>query len=385
MEAGLQALLLCGDDRVVRVLRRVLSEMEIAIEHCSDPDSATQKLTRQRFEAVIVDCAVPEIAGKVLRGTRSAPANRRAITVAILDGTTTGDDQAALKGAFGLGAHFVLFKPISIERTRSSFRAVRALMKRERRRHARIPIDLPVEFYIEHQSSSVRANTLDLGENGMAVNTSGRRLPSSFLVRFALPGGGIRVECKGEVAWEGGQVLGIRFCDVTMETKGQLKQWVARQLLGGDGDEIPVSCKLTDLSPSACYLQTESPFPVRTRLQLAMKVGELVVETEGIVRLMHPTTGMGVEFTKNTSVQKARVEDFIRTLVSTTNAVPDIDVKPDTIDNSSDAYSFWQLPDERIDPLLSLFRTKTDLPPEVFQMELRKQRGVPAETVAAGV
>jgi len=385
VEAGLQALLLCDDDKVVRVLRRVLSEMEIAVEHCSDPDSATQKLTRQRFEAVIVDCTVPEIAGKVLSGTRSAPANRRAITVAILEAATGGDSQAALKGAFALGAHFVLFKPISIERTRSSFRAVRALMKRERRRHARIPIDLPVEFVLEPQSSSLRANTLDLGENGMAVNTRGTRLPSSFQVRFALPGGGVRVECKGEVAWEGGQVLGIRFCDVAMETKDQLKQWVAHQLLGADAEETPVSCKLTDLSPSACYLQTESPFPVRTRLQLAMKVGELVVETEGIVRLMHPGIGMGVEFTKNTSVQKARVEDFIRTLVSTTDAVPDIDVKPDTIDNSSDAYSFWQLPDERIDPLLSLFRTKTDLPPEVFQMELRKQRGVPAEAAAAGV
>jgi hypothetical protein len=305
--------------------------------------------------------------------------------VAILDAAPSGDSQAELKRAFGLGAHFVLFKPISIERTRSSFRAVRALMKRERRRHARIPIDLPVEFYIEHESSSVRANTLDLGENGMAVNTGGRRLPASFQVRFALPGGGIRIECNGEVAWEGGKVLGIRFCDVAMETKDQLKQWVARQLLGPDAEEIPVNSKLTDLSPSACYLQTESPFPVRTRLQLAMKVGQLVVETEGIVRLMHPGTGMGVEFTKNTSVQKARVEDFIRTLVSTTDAVPDIEVKPDTIDNSSDAYSFWQLPDERIDPLLSLFRTKTDLPPEVFQMELRKQRGIPAEAVAAGV
>jgi hypothetical protein len=112
-----------------------------------------------------------------------------------------------------------------------------------------------------------------------------------------------------------------------------------------------------------------------------MKVGELTVETEGIVRLMHPGTGMGVEFTKNTSLQKARVEDFIRTLVSTTGAVPDIEVKPDAIDNSSDAYSFWQLPDERVDPLLSLFRT--DLPPDLFHMELRKQRGAPSETAAA--
>jgi len=55
VESGLQSLLLCGDDKVVRVLRRVLSEMEIGVEHCSDADTATQKLTRQRFEAVIVD------------------------------------------------------------------------------------------------------------------------------------------------------------------------------------------------------------------------------------------------------------------------------------------------------------------------------------------
>lgn len=383
MEAGLQSLLLCGDDKVVRVLRRVLSEMEIAVEHCSDPDSATRLLTRQRFEAVIVDCSVPEIAGKVLSGTRNAPANRRAITVAILESATAGDSQSALKRAFAMGSHFVLFKPISIERTRASFRAVRALMKRERRRHARIPIEIPVE--IQTESSPLHANTLDLGENGMAVNTRGRRLPPSFQVKFSLPGTAIHVECRGETAWEGGQVVGIRFCDVTVETKDQLKQWVARQLLGADAEELPVSCRLTDLSPSACYLQTESPFPVRTRLQMAMKVGDLVVETEGIVRLMHPATGMGVEFTKNTSVQKARVEDFIRTLVSTAGAVPDIEVKPDTIDNSSDAYSFWQLPDERIDPLLSLFRTKTDLPPDVFQMELQKQRGVPAEAAVAAV
>lgn len=383
MEAGLQSLLLCGDDKVVRVLRRVLSEMEIAVEHCSDPDSATRLLTRQRFEAVIVDCSVPEIAGKVLSGTRNAPANRRAITVAILESATASDSQSALKRAFAMGSHFVLFKPISIERTRASFRAVRALMKRERRRHARIPIEIPVE--IQGDSSPLHANTLDLGENGMAVNTRGRRLPPSFQVKFSLPGTGVHVECRGEVAWEGGQVLGIRFCDVTAETKDQLKQWVARQLLGADAEELPVSCRLTDLSPSACYLQTESPFPVRTRLQMAMKVGDLVVETEGIVRLMHPATGMGVEFTKNTSVQKARVEDFIRTLVSTAGAVPDIEVKPDTIDNSSDAYSFWQLPDERIDPLLSLFRTKTDLPPDIFQMELQKQRGAPAEAAVAAV
>jgi CheY-like chemotaxis protein len=85
MEPGLQALLLCDDDKVVRVLRRVLSELEIGVEHCTDPDAAIQKITRQRFEAVIIDCTIPEVAARVLKGTRSAPANKRAIAVAIID------------------------------------------------------------------------------------------------------------------------------------------------------------------------------------------------------------------------------------------------------------------------------------------------------------
>lgn len=382
MEAGLQSLLLCADDKVVRVLRRVLSEMEIAVEHCSEPDQAIQKLTRQRFEAVIVDCTVPDVAMKVLNGTRCAPANRRAITVAVLEANTAADSQDALKRAFAMGAHFVLFKPISLERTRASFRAVRALMKRERRRHVRLPIDLPVELRLQGLPS-LHVSTVDLGENGIAVKSRERKLPPSFQVRFTLPGTSFAVECRGEVAWEGGNLLGIRFCDVVPETREQLKAWIARQLLGSDADDLPMSCKLTDLSPSACYLQTESPFPVRTRLQLMMKVGELSVQTEGIVRLMHPGIGMGVEFTKNTTAQKAKVEDFIQMLVSNAGAVPDLEVRPDSIDNSADAYSFWQLPDHRIDPLLSLFRSKTDLPPQTFQEELRKQRGMPLETASA--
>src|SRR6266702_8801706 len=369
MEPGLQSLLLCTDEAVVRVLRRVLSELEIAVEHCQDADAAVQKLTRQRFEAVIIDCSVREIAARILKGTRSAPANKRAIAVAIID------SQSALKGAFELGAHFVLFKPISLERTKSSFRAVRALMKRERRRHARIPIEIPVELGLESGSVPVRTVTADLGENGMAIKGKHAKLPPSFRVKFTLPGSNTEVECRGEVAWEGNRVQGIRFRDLSSEASEQLKSWIGRQLMGGDADEPPVSTKLTDLSLSACYLQTESPFPLRTRLQLTMKAGALAIQVEGIVRVMHPGVGMGVEFTQHTSAQKARVEDLIQTLVNTTGAVPELQVRPDAIDNSSAAFSSEPIEGDHRDPLLSLFRTKTELPAETFQAELRKQRG----------
>ena len=65
----LKALVLCSDDKILRVLRarRVLSDLEIGLEHCPDAYSAIQRLTRQRFEALIVDCDEPSTAALVLK------------------------------------------------------------------------------------------------------------------------------------------------------------------------------------------------------------------------------------------------------------------------------------------------------------------------------
>lgn len=367
-------MLLCTDDTIVRVLRRVLSELEIGVEQCSDLDGTVQKMTRQRFEAVIVDCTSPELAAKVLKGIRNAPANKRAVIISIIDG------QGAAKGATELGAHFVLFKPLSLERTRSSFRAVRALMKRERRRHARIPIELPVELQLDGTQGSVHTVTSDLGENGIAIKTKNQKLPSAFRVRFTLPGdSGAAIDTRGEVAWEGSTVVGVRFRDLAAEMSEPLKLWISRQIMGAEADEPTVSCKLTDLSLSACYLQTESPFPVRTRLHLMMKLPDLELQIEGIVRIMHPGAGMGLEFTRNTPTQKTSVEEFIQTLVSSTDTVPDLQVRPDAIDNTPTTYSTERIGDDQGDPLLTLFRAKSDLAADLFHAELRKQRGMPAE------
>ena len=368
VQPGLQSLLLCSDDTVVRVLRRVLTDLEIGVEHCTDLDSAVQKLTRQRFEAVIVDCTTQEIAAKILKGAHSAPANKRAIAVAIIDG------QSGLKSAFQLGAHFVLFKPISLERTKASFRSVRALMKRERRRHSRIPVELSVKLHTENPSRTVEVVTADISENGIAIKSKSK-LPAAFRVRFTLPGAANEIGCRGEVAWHGNDLQGIRFCDLPEDQSARIKSWIFRQLQGGDADDPPVNCRLTDLSLNACYLETESPFPVRTRLQIVMKVRKLELPVEGMVRVMHPGAGIGVQFTRQNAEEKKRVEDFIHTLVKSEGAVPEIEVRPDAIDNSPSAFSAAHIDGEH-DPLLSLFHVGGELPPDEFHAELRKQRSI---------
>src|SRR5437588_12541058 len=139
-------------------------------DRCSNADSALRKLTRERFEAIIVDCAGPRSA-EVLLSARRAPCNKRAVAVAIVEPVV------GLRSAFDIGAHFVLYKPVSTERAKSSFRAARALMKRERRRNLRIPIQIPVEISSQETGAHLKVTTTDFSEGGLAVSIPRRNRP----------------------------------------------------------------------------------------------------------------------------------------------------------------------------------------------------------------
>ena len=376
---SLQSLVFCPDEKIVRVLRRVLSDLEIAVERCSDADSAIRKLTRQRFEAVIVDCSDEDVASQVLKSARSAPCNKRAVAVAIVDGTTK------LRSAFELGAHFVLYKPISSERAKASFRAVRALMKRERRRNIRVAIEIPVTLTLK-DGGQQRAVTSDLGEGGIAIQSSQRpKKMGPMSIQFALPGTSHIVKCMGEVAWENaGRQTGIRFVDLSPETRDRLKAWITNHSPESEQDDPPVQCKLSDLSLGGCYLETNSPFPERTRVVLSMRIQQLQIQAEGVVRVMHPEVGMGVEFTQKTTQQREHVEKFIHTLTTSGGVPPDLLVEPEGFDNG-ELTALDRNIDEPYDPLLDLFRNKAELDSEPFLTELRKQRRSNPDSVQTGV
>ena len=192
---NLKSLLLSSDERTVRVLRRVLSDLEIDVEHCSSADEAIRQITRQRFEAIIVDGTNAEETSSVFRGAKAAPVNKRALGIVLVE------SDVGLKGGFEMGAHFVLHKPLAVERAKASFRAVRALMKRERRLQMRVAVEIPVECF---GSGRYKARTIDLCEGGMAIQFIGRAAKENVL-RFSLdlPGMDGKLELHGELAWEG--------------------------------------------------------------------------------------------------------------------------------------------------------------------------------------
>jgi hypothetical protein len=105
-----------------------------------------------------------------------------------------------------------------------------------------------------------------------------------------------------------------------------------------------------------------------------MRVGNLQVHASGIVRLMHPDTGMGVVFIQKTPEQRREVESFIQALMNSNGATPELAVEADGLEIFGDDATL-PAPSDVEDPLLHLFDTKADAPTEVFLEELRKQRG----------
>jgi hypothetical protein len=376
---NLKCLLLCSEEKIVRVLRRTLGDLDISVELCASSEIALRKLTRERFEAIIVDCAGPGAAA-VLRSARLAPCNKRAVAVAILD------PEIGLRSAFEIGAHFILYKPVSVERAKSSFRAARALMKKERRRNARVSVHMPVEMSSSESGAQFKVNTTDIGEGGLAVSLPRRSKPRGrWQISFTLPGSAAALKVNAEFAWEGsGTQVGLRFEDQSPEFARQLREWIGRNSPDTEKDDPPISCQLTDLSLGGCYLDISSPFPISTRVTLSMRAAGLELRTEGVVRVMHPDKGMGVEFTQSTAEHRGLLEKFLRLLTENRDMLPELLVEPEGLEtepaqNSAVAAASG----EAEDTLLGLFRNQAALPADSFLTELRKQRGLAAAAGAS--
>src|SRR6266576_804222 len=198
----LQALLVSKDDETSALLGSVLCEFGLGVQCCGYLD-AICRVTEQKFDAVIVDYDDPHSAAT-------------------------------------------------------------ALLKRERRRAFRVPVQVPVEVRVQN-GANMEGILLDLSEDGMDVLTAQPLYPSAPVsARFVLPNTDTEVEPRGEVAWANpnGQ-SGVRFVDLPENLRAKLKAWVtANSPQLPPEDPEPVSdCKLTDLSLGGCYVETDSPFP----------------------------------------------------------------------------------------------------------------------------
>ncbi len=366
---NLQALLFSMDNAASDVLGRVLPSYGVSVERLSDVVAAVARLQQQRFDALVVDFEDADAASSVVEMARQAGSGAGALSVALLN------DKSHVREVLAGGAHFVLYKPVSDETARGGLRAFAALLSRERRRAVRVPVQAPVELTLPDRRV-IEGILLDLSETGMDVLTAAPLGAGTLLgFHFQLPSGGPSLEAHGQIAWSNpnGQT-GVHFIDVDDGQKAQLKAWVkSAQAFTGQEEYVP-HCQLTDLSLGGCYVETASPFPQRSSVDLCLAADEMEVHTKGIVRVVHPGYGMGVEFASRTADQRAQVADLIMVLKSNPESSLDLLVSP--LARLADENEFpLEREDDMEDPLLDLLRNGANRSEEDFLAELQDQRG----------
>jgi len=226
----LESLLLSQDLELVRVIRPTLEKLSIDVEICHEARQATDILIAEKFDAVIVDCDDLKGGLAVMEGLRATPSNKNSVTFAILNGKKTTTQQA-----FGMGANFVLQKPISVLNASRCFHAALNFMIKERRRYFRHPVKMLVRIVLGDKT--VRATSTNVSESGIALMLR-EALPKGAKPRlqFTLPETRHELDLDAEVVWADVKGhAGLRFQEVEKETQQQLENWLNERL----EDELP--------------------------------------------------------------------------------------------------------------------------------------------------
>ncbi len=355
-----KALLVAQDEDAASTVAAVLGDFGMSVHSCGYIEAA-ERLTAEPFHIVIVDFDHPQAAFFCLQNTPEAT-----VTAALLS------DKAKVRNVFGAGASFVLYKPISPSQAGATLRAAIAILKRERRRAIRIPIQVPVWLRVQN-SPEMEGVLLDLSENGMEILSPQPLWPSGSIdFRFELTDT-LNVQGRAEVAWAkpNGQ-SGIRFCDLSDAIKSRLAAWVGANVKTEQQEIFEPNCKLTDLSVGGCYVETESPFPERSGVALRLRTEGNETSTRGTVRVMHPASGMGIEFASTTLEDREEVQRFIEFLLGRPGTIPELTVAP-IVAPAQENHSLPTAPDLH-DPLLELLRNHESLNQLEFLQELRDQR-----------
>ena len=370
----LHALLVTKDDLTAETLIQVLAQFGVAVDRSSATDVAVTRLAEERFDQVIVDFDDPEAASLLLEDCRRliGPDGNPPVTVALLH------DASQIRSILGAGAHFILTKPITPEQAQTTLRAATALLKRERRQSLRVAVQAAVSIRVD-ENDTVEGILLDLSTGGMDV-LAAKPLPSAAMVRvsFQLPDGTAGIEADAAVAWStaNGQT-GLRFLDMEAKMREEMNEWLAARshdALPEEPDAVS-QCKLTDLSLGGCYVQTESPFPQSSAVDLCLRAAAMEIHAEGLVRVMHPGHGMGIEFPARTEEQRKSVGEFIEFLTGQPGATPQLETSPRSlVANAVDLSQTSSAGTDAEDPLLELLRTGNALEEEAFLAELHRQR-----------
>lgn len=228
----LDGLLLSSDAHVLGVMNQVLNSFSIQTETCREIELALDAVTHRRLDTIIVDWDGADPTSVVRSARRSSP-NENSTIVALVN---SGSETKALL----VGANFMIHKPADVEHVGRCMRAAYGTMLQNRRRTARVPVDLPVAARIGGVEV-VNVKLSDLSIGGIALQCpQALQMNAEVLAKFELPNTNRLVHVVGRVvnANSTGRA-GVRFSFVSEGDLEILEGWLAIELAKLEKVEMP--------------------------------------------------------------------------------------------------------------------------------------------------
>jgi c-di-GMP-binding flagellar brake protein YcgR len=361
-------LVVCPDQDAAGLVTLILSEIGMAAEHTASISRGLELLQSRHFDAVVFDYRADPSSDEFMASLRQSAKYKPSLLIAVVD------PNFSARPLFGLGANFVLYRPLSFERTRTSLRAARGLTRRERRRGLRTPVSSPVTISCPGKPE-MSAFLADLSGGGTSIQTSKVPRACKVYFEFTLSGQQQLVRLSGEVAWQDASGrTGIRFLDVPRPSRRLIQAWLRRNdvettidaadtlspdntpstgtetwveflptpgaapkdsilasnagnrregqrlacSLGAEvyrlGASVPNRCVLTDLSEGGCYIQMASSFARKSGVEILVRTDDTKLVIRGQVLTVDPGFGMGVRFEYRDSAERQEVLRLLATL-----------------------------------------------------------------------
>jgi len=217
------AAVLSNDHWALEILNSTLAEVGVRLVKCPSREEALELVVSGRCSILIVDFDLPG-AEEVVRMAGLLPPAQRPVLLAVASHVWPGTGEA-----FHSGAGRILYRPLDAEQIKNALKTGRRAHPRHRRKSARY--EMKTLVHLEFADRALPAISIDIGENGLAVQAAEPMpMTSDLIFRCLLPGTHFTLQGHAEMIWASDQGrAGMFFSELSFDARKHLRHWLSRR------------------------------------------------------------------------------------------------------------------------------------------------------------
>lgn len=224
--------------------------------NCHSQKEALELVMNGSCSTLVVDFDLSGAQEAIRMAAMLPPAQKPAL-LAVASRAWPGTGQA-----FQSGAHRILYRPLEPDLVKDALKTSKKAASSNRRKCARYEVKTLV--YLELESGTLTGISLDIGEHGLALqSTEAVPMDSNLAFRCLLPGTSVTLHGHADVIWASDQGrAGLFFSKLAPAGRKHLKQWLSKR---GDHRKHAVRDLLPPADAHVAFAGGEDEFPAKGR------------------------------------------------------------------------------------------------------------------------